>query len=188
MSDAVKQIKAPVHLDYTVTPGVALSRFLAGIMEGRIVGRRCGECHKVYVPAKGSCPTCGVPMRDEVPVSDRGTLTTFCVVNVPFEGQTMKLPYVYGSILLDGADLPLLHLVQGIAAEDVRMGLRVQAEWVPPEERRPTLESIRWFVPTGEPDAPYASYSQAAEGRGVLGAPAARATPPTPAATKKERA
>jgi uncharacterized OB-fold protein len=165
MSDAIKRINAPVHLDYTVTPGVALSRFLAGIVLGRIIGRRCGECHKVYVPARGSCPTCGVPLTEDVPVADTGTLTTFCIVNVPFEGQTMKLPYVYGSILLDGADLPLLHLVQGIEAADVRMGLRLKAEWVPPAERKPTLESIRWFVPSGEPDAAYATYSEAAEGR-----------------------
>ncbi len=169
MSEAIKRIKAPVRLDYTVTAGLTLSRFLAGIVEGRILGRRCPDCHKVYVPPKGACPTCGVPTGEEVVVSDTGTLTTFCIVNVPFEGQTMKLPYVYGSILLDGADLPLLHLVNGLPAEAVRMGLRVKAEWVPPAERRPTLESIRWFVPTGEPDAPYDSYET--DRRGAPAAP-----------------
>ena len=71
----------------------------------------------------------------------------------------MKLPYVYGSILLDGADLPLLHLIQ-VPAEEVRMGMRVKAEWLPPVERKPTLEAIRWFVPAGEPDAPYDSYKE----------------------------
>jgi uncharacterized OB-fold protein len=102
---------------------------------------------------------CGVPWAEEVEVSDSGTLTTFCIVNVPFEGQTMKLPYVYGSILLDGAGLPLLHLIQA-PADEVRMGMRVKAEWVPPAERKPTLESIRWFVPTGEPDAAFDSYKE----------------------------
>ena len=151
MSDPVRRIEGPVHLEYTVGAGRTLSRFLAGIMEGRLLGRRCGSCQKVYVPPKGACPTCGVPMDGEVPVEDSGTLTTFCVVNVPFEGQTMKLPYVYGSILLDGADLPILHLIQ-VPANEARIGMRLVAEWAPPAERRPTLESIRWFVPTGEPD------------------------------------
>jgi hypothetical protein len=36
----------------------------------------------------------------------------------------------------------------------------VKAEWAPPEGRRPTLESIRWFLPTGEPDAPFDSYKE----------------------------
>jgi uncharacterized OB-fold protein len=159
MSEPVRRIKAPVRLEYTVSAGTVLSRFLAGVVEGRLLGRRCPSCTKVYIPPKGACPRCGVPWAEEVAVSDSGTLTTFCIVNVPFEGQTMKLPYVYGSILLDGADLPLLHLVQA-PAEDVRMGMRVKAEWVPPAERKPTLESIRWFVPTGEPDAAYETYQE----------------------------
>ena len=32
--------------------------------------------------------------------------------------------------------------------------MRVQAVWVPAEERKPSLESIRYFRPTGEPEAP----------------------------------
>ena len=159
-SDPVRRIKAPVRLEYSITPGQTLSRFLAGVIEGRLLGRRCPSCTKVYVPPKGACPTCGVPCVDEVPVADTGTVTTFCIVNVPFEGQAMKLPYVYGAILLDGADLPLLHLITGLPADQVRMGLRVKADWLPPAERRPTLESIRWFIPTGEPDATFDSYKE----------------------------
>ena len=40
------------------------------------------------------------------------------------------------------------------------MGMRVEAVWVEPEELRPTLESIKYFRPTGEPDAPYDSYKE----------------------------
>src|SRR5258707_615038 len=78
------------------------ARFLASIAEGRFVGRRCPSCTKVYVPPRGACPTCAVATIDDVPVADVGTVTTFCIVNVPYEGQTMKLPYVYAWILLDG--------------------------------------------------------------------------------------
>lgn len=159
MSEPIRRIKAPVRLEYTVEAGRTLSRFLAGLVEGRILGRLCPGCHKVYVPPRGACPTCALPAGEEVPVSDTGTVTTFCIVNVPFEGQTMKLPYVYASVLLDGADIPLIHLVNA-PAEDARMGMRVKAEWAPPGERRPTLESINWFSPTGEPDAPFDAYKE----------------------------
>ena len=159
MSEPVRRIKAPVHLEYTVTAGRTLSRFLAGLVEGRILGRRCPGCRKVYVPPRGACPTCALPPDEEVVVADTGTVTTFCIVNVPFEGQTMKLPYVYASVLLDGADIPMLHLVNAPAAE-ARMGMRVKAEWAPAGERRPTLESIRWFSPNGETDALFESYEE----------------------------
>jgi uncharacterized protein len=159
MSEPIKRIKAPVRMTFEVTAGKALSRFLAGLVEGRIVGQRCPSCHKVYVPSKGACPTCGVWMEEQVAVADTGTVTTFCIVRVPFEGQTMKLPYVYASILLDGADLPLLHLVD-VPANEARMGMRVKASWLPPAERKPTMEAIRCFEPTGEPDAAFDSYKE----------------------------
>lgn len=157
MSEPVKRIQAPVRMAFQVKAGKALSRFLNGLADGEIIGQRCPSCSKVYVPPKGACPTCGVLMGEEVRVADTGTLTTFCIVRVPFEGQTMKLPYVYGSLLLDGADLPILHLIE-MPAEEARMGLRVKASWLSPAERKPSMESIRWFSPTGEPDAPFESY------------------------------
>ncbi len=159
MSEPIKRIKAPVHFDYTVSAGQTLSRFLVGLMEGRLIGRRCPGCKKVYIPPRGACPTCSLPAGDEVTVADTGTVTTFCVVNVPFEGQTMKLPYVYASILLDGSDIPLLHLINA-PADQARMGMRVKAEWLPPAERTPSLMNIRWFVPTDEPDASFDSYKE----------------------------
>lgn len=158
MSEPVSRIKAPVRLGYQVVAGRDLSRFLAGIAEGRFVGKRCPSCLKVYVPPRGACPACGVALSEEVSVADRGTLTTFCVVNVPVEGRTMKLPYVYGSVLLDGADIPFAHLIEGLPAAEVRMGLRVRAEWAP--LLLPTMETILRFLPTGEPDAPFASYQE----------------------------
>ncbi len=72
----------------------------------------------------------------------------------------MRVPYVSASILLDGADIPLFHLVQEVDAHDVRMGMRVEAVWVPRDELAPSMNSIRYFRPTGEPDAPFESYRE----------------------------
>ena len=160
MSDAsrnepVKSVRTPIALEYTFTAGLAQSRFLRGLLEKRIVGQRCRTCGKVYVPPRGSCPTDGVPTEDDVELAHKGTITTFCVVNVPFLGQKIDIPYVAANILIDGADIPFQHLIQECEAKDVRMGLRVEAVWRPREEWGTTLESIQHFRPTGEPDAPY---------------------------------
>ena len=154
MSEPVTMITSPVRLEYQYTPGEAMSRFLRNIEQGRVVGQRCPRCSKVYVPPRsGACPRCGVPTGEEVPVSDIGTVTTFCVVNVPFAG-SIPIPYVAGLILLDGANIPVSYLLQEVDPADVRMGMRVQAVWVPDEERRPHMESIRYFKPVDEPDVP----------------------------------
>jgi hypothetical protein len=158
MADPVHGIKTPIRLDYTYTAGEATSRHLRGLAEGKLLGQRCPACAKVYIPPRGSCPTCGVPTRDEVECANTGTVTTFCIVNIPFPGQAIRPPFVAASVLLDGADIAIFHLLQELDADDARMGMRVQAVWVPREELRPSMESIRYFRPTGEPDAPYDTY------------------------------
>jgi uncharacterized OB-fold protein len=156
----LKGIVTPISLDYYITPGAATNRFLKGIMEGRLLGQRCPRCRKVYIPPRGSCATCAIPTEEEVELSNRGTITTFCIVNLPFYGQAVEIPYVCASIVLDGADLPFFSLIGEVPVEQVRMGMRVEAVWCEPSERKPTLESIKYFRPTGEPDAPYESYKE----------------------------
>ena len=159
-ADDVTMVTTPVNLHYTHSASPTEDPFLRGLMEGRLIAQRCPECEKVYFPPRPACPTDGVPTTDRVELADRGTVTTFCVVNVPFLGQRIPPPYVSAYVLLDGADIPFLHLLLGVAPEDVRMGMRVEAVWKPREEWGPTMQNIDHFKPSGEPDAPFDSYSQ----------------------------
>jgi uncharacterized protein len=147
VTEPVRSIRTPIALDYRYTPGLASSRFLRAVAEGRLIGQRCPACGKVYIPPRGSCPTDSVPTEEEVTLADTGVVTTFCVVNVPFAGHAIEMPYVAASILLDGADITFQHLIQGIPADQVRIGLRVRAVWRPREEWGPSLENIRHFEP-----------------------------------------
>lgn len=152
MSDPIDVVTMPIRLEYTYTPGAANSRFLRAIKEKRLIGERCPRCGRVYVPSHGSCARCGVETTEEVELKDTGTITMFCIVNVPFAGQHVQIPYVSASVLLDGADIPIFHLVQEIEASQARIGMRVQAVWE--DTLEPDLRSIKYFKPTGEPDVP----------------------------------
>jgi uncharacterized protein len=156
MSEPVTLLEMPMRLDYTITAAGSRAKFLRGLVEGKLLGERCGGCAKVYVPWRGCCPTCGTAESETVELADRGTVTTFCIINIPFGTQAMPTPYAAAAILLDGADLPILHLLNNVPLEQVRMGLRVRAVW--DEQPKPTLETIRWFTATGEPDASFDSY------------------------------
>ncbi len=156
--EAVTGVVTPVSLDYTYAASPEESSFYSGLAEGRIVGQRCPACGKIYVPPRGACPVDGVPTSEQVELPDRGTVTTFCVVNVPFLGQRIQPPYVSAYVLLDGADIAIQHLIQEVPADEVRMGMRVEAVWRPREEWGTTIENIAHFRPTGEPDADYETY------------------------------
>jgi len=144
-----------------------LNRFADGLLNGHIIGQKCPSCGRVYVPGKGYCPLCVVPTteKDEVEVSDHGTMTGFTIVTpVAYYGQKETEPFVHASVLLDGADTPMGGQdIVGIPHDQLRMGLRVRAVWKPKSERKVEGISNRgWgglgsvieaFEATGEPDA-----------------------------------
>jgi uncharacterized OB-fold protein len=153
-------VVTPVELDYLYAASPEESAFYRGLAEGRLLGQRCPSCGKVYIPPRSACPSDGTPTTDEVELPDVGTVTTFCIVNVPFLGQKITPPYVSAYVLLDGADIAFLHLILDIPADEVRMGMRVKAVWKPREEWSTTIENISHFAPTDEPDADYETYKQ----------------------------
>jgi uncharacterized OB-fold protein len=156
----VTMLDTPTRIEFAFTAGEAQSRFLRGLSSGKFLGQRCPVCHKVYVPPRGSCPTDGVMLAEDVELGNSGTVTTYCVVNVPFQGQSIEIPYICAQILLDGANLSFMGLIQEIPTDEVRMGLRVEALWKDPSEWGPTMSSVKYFRPNGEPDADYDSYKE----------------------------
>jgi uncharacterized OB-fold protein len=150
--EPVRSVRTPAEIRFTYTPGAASSRYLKGIARRQIIGERAEPGARVYTPPRGADPQLGKPTHEQVEVADRGTVTSFCVVNVSFYGGTQEIPYVSALILLDGADLPIMHLIQECPVDQVRPGMRVEAVWVDDADLGPTMESIRWFRPTGEPD------------------------------------
>ena len=159
-TDPVTGVITPVSLDYLYAASPEESAFYRGLLEGKIIAQRCPKCRKVYVPPRSACPVDGLAPDELVELPDTGTLTTFCIVNVPFLGQKITPPYVSAYVLLDGADIAVLHLILGIPADEVRMGMRVKAVWKPRDEWDTTIENIDHFAPTGEPDADYDTYKQ----------------------------
>ena len=157
--EPVTMVTTPVRLRYEHTASPGETAYLHGLAAGRILGQRCPACGKVYVPSRGVCPTDGVATAEQVELAHTGTVTTFCVVNVPFRGQRVTPPYVAAAVLLDGADIPFQHLILGCDPSEVRMGMRVRAAWKPRAEWGTTMENIDHFRPTGEPDAPYETYA-----------------------------
>ena len=156
--EPVKYVEKQVHLPYCYVAGDYKARYLAALKDKTILGSKCSRTGKVFVPPIVASPESFAPCDELVPVADRGIVTTFCIVNIPVIGRAIELPYVAASVALDGADISIYALVQECAPEAVRMGMRVEAVWKPDGERQGSHEDIIHFRPTGEPDAPLASF------------------------------
>jgi len=153
----VTGITVPIRLEYTLNAGVATTRYLRGLGEGKIIGGRAPSSDEVYAASRGTDPKSGEPTSIEVEVRDTGVITTFCVVNVPGLSELApEIPYVSAQILLDGANNTFFGLIRGCEVDDVHMGMRVKAHWA--DELIADHTAIKWFEPTGERDAPYEHY------------------------------
>jgi hypothetical protein len=161
-----------LHYSEELTP--ILERYVDALIDGRIVGHKCPQCGRVYVPGKGYCPICVVPTTDadEIEVSDHGTVTGFTIITpVAYYGQTETEPFVYASVLLDGSSGNLGGQdIVGVAPDKLHSGMRVRAVWKPKSERSAEGVSNRgWgsvasvidaFEVTGEPDADRSVYEE----------------------------
>lgn len=157
-NEPVTSIITPSRVEYMYTPGEAPTRFLRNLAKGKIIGQQCPKCEMVYVPVRGGCARCGVPMTKDVEVKDTGTLVTYSIIRVPSSNIDLELPFVGGQVLLDGAHIAFHCLIRNVDVDAVRMGMRVKAVWKPESEWTTSFENIQHFEPLDEPDVPAEAY------------------------------
>ena len=138
-------VASDLRLLYTYEPGRALSGFLVGLSRGQIIGGRCPECGGVYVPPHSTCPACRTGPMTGIDLPDRGTISSYTVVHIPFHGMQIELPFVCAWIRLDGASVPFAHLLGETPLEEVAVGQPVEAVWADERDLAPTWEAIRYF-------------------------------------------
>jgi uncharacterized protein len=136
-----------ISVPYSWTVGTTLSRFYCELRDnGKIWANRCPECGNVFVPPKVKCINCYQDLNDWLELPGTGTVETFTVVR--YQEPTLHprpAPFVYGIIKMDGADTGLLHFIDEIEPEKVKVGMRVEA--VLEDERDGNILDIKYFRP-----------------------------------------
>lgn len=155
-----------VQLDYHDQLSPTMVRYSQALIEGKLIGQQCPKCGLVYVPPRGYCPidTIVLGTEHELELEDHGVVTAYTIVTpVQYHGQKETEPFVRVTVLLDGPGGILnLQDLPGVPHDEVRAGMRVEAIWVPVEERSlegldnrswgSTAGCINGWRSTGEPD------------------------------------
>ena len=136
---------------YSWAAGVAISRFLKELKEGRIIGRKCSKCARTLVPPRMYCEQCFRPTDEWVYVKDTGTINTFSISHVAADASRLKSPLLVGVVELERASpgMGILHKLGEVDPPRVKIGMRVQAVWKPASERTGSITDIRYFKPMG---------------------------------------
>lgn len=125
-------VRRMVEAPYNYNGGRYVSRYLRELeAKARILGSRCPECGKVYVPPRCMCGPCFTQTEDPQPVSDEGILMAFSVNVVPYTdpntGQPKEIPFTCVFVKLDGTDSNIMHVLDHTDSDRIKVGMRVKA-------------------------------------------------------------
>ncbi len=154
----IREGKIPVvkhrpNVKYLWSAGIAMSRFLEGLKEGKITASTCHKCNRIMVPPRAYCEQCFKPADGYTYTKDTGTINTYSVSHVAGDASRIDKPILVAVIDLDGASkgVGILHLLGEIDDwKQIKFGMKVKAVWKPPEERTGAITDIKYFKPIRE--------------------------------------
>jgi len=156
-SEEIKAGKVPAvrfrpRIRYAWSAGVAMSRFLEGLKNGKILATTCNKCKRIMVPPRVFCEQCFKPTDGWTYVKDTGKINTFSISHIAGDASRIKEPIIVAVIELDGAskDMCILHVMGEVKPEDVKFDMKVKAVWKPPNERTGAITDIKYFKPLKE--------------------------------------
>lgn len=151
----VTQTRFHPDAKYAWSAGEAMSRFLQELQDGRLIARTCHKCERILFPPRMFCEECFRPTDEWTFIRDTGTIETFSVSYLDTDAKRIAEPILVGVVSLDGASprMGMMHYFGEMTKDDIRIGMRVKAEWKPPADRRGSVLDIRYFRPLreGEP-------------------------------------
>ena len=140
-------IDGKLALPYSYFAGRVGSKFITTLRDKKkIMGVRCETCGKVFVPPRQTCEKCMEDIRDKwVGLGNAGEIVNYTVVRYNDGHLPRKAPFVMAMIKLDGADTPLVHILEGIDFEKIKISMKVKAVFA--EETTNTILDIDHFEP-----------------------------------------
>ncbi len=140
--------ESKISVPYSWWSGDTAGEFLRSLRDDKkLLGRRCGDCARVYIPPRKACPLCFAEM-EWAEVSDTGTLLTYTVVLRRLASLPKDPPVIYGLIRLDGADTAILHMIGDIDPAKVKIGMKVRARFS--QARKGSITDIEYFAPLSQ--------------------------------------
>jgi len=142
------------NIRYEFTAGQAYSKFLLGLKEGKILGRKCRKCNRVYVPPRMYCDDCFRPTDEWVEVKDEGIVMTAVASFISWTRERLEKPEIIGIIRLEPSrpnDWVFPGMFHRICAsyEEVKnmslLGKKVKAVWKNKNKRMGSINDIECF-------------------------------------------
>jgi len=150
MADTVQEFVFNLTFPFTRTLGSTLSTFSSALAQGQIIGVRTGG-RVIAPPLEYDPDTAADTGTDWVRVGPKGTVSTWTWVPEPTNLHPLDHAFGFAFITLDGADTPMIHLVDAGSESAMSAGMRVEAKFKAPGDCVGRIDDIIAFVPAADP-------------------------------------
>jgi len=131
-------IKLPFMLDFYPLEdekSTRISRFFAGLKEGRIITTKCKKCAKLLWPPRIVCPNCLSEEFEWVDLGNEGELYAFTEVRLGAPlGFVQDAPFCVGFVKIGG--LLISARIDNVKYDDLKIGDKVHLKIVELEDGR----------------------------------------------------
>ena len=147
--EGVTHVRAEPSIRYAWSIGIAMTRFLDELRQGRFIGRECHRCARILFPPRMFCEQCFRPTNAWRMLENTGSVETFSVSYLDTDANRIEKPILVGVISIDGASpkMGLMHYYNEVEPDDLRIGMAVEAIWKEPAEREGAVTDIKYFRP-----------------------------------------
>lgn len=140
--------------------GHAISRFLKGLKEGKILGTKCTGCGRIMIPPRVFCEWCFTDVSEWVEHNGVGKVSTYSLSYIGTDpGVRLEKPVIVAVIWFEDTlrtcgssktvlhAAGILHKLDGVEPDKVYVGMRVRPVWKEPEKRVGSILDIEYFTP-----------------------------------------
>jgi uncharacterized OB-fold protein len=142
--DSSRLLKREFESSFTFTrsTGPIVGRFLTELRDRKIFGIK-GSDGRVLMPPLEYDPKTFAALDKFVEIEQTGTVQSWCWVKEPREKHLFDKPFAFALILLDGADTPMVHMVDASDESAMSTGMRVKVRWA--KETKGSITDIECF-------------------------------------------
>ena len=128
------------------TYGIAGERFFREIKDNaKITGTKCQKCNLIYVPPRIYCERCFEGLEEWCEIENKGEIYTYTISWVDLDGSRLEEPVILALVKFDGVYGGIVHKVEEVSADDVKIGMKVSAVFK--EKREGSILDIKYFKP-----------------------------------------
>ncbi len=160
MTDTLVVTPYLLSFRYRRSTGIALTRFLEGLREGKFLGTKCDGCGRILIPPRTFCEWCFRRVNEWIEHNGEGEVATYSVAHIGTNPKVrLPRPEPIAVIWFEGTKIVrpntrtvahaagILHRLGEVEPNEVRVGMRVRPVWRPREERVGSVTDVLYFAP-----------------------------------------